>query len=152
MFLDLTTRQVRNLEKDGILPTKALGARKFYPWPQANHAYIAYRERLKSGPGITGLETARQRKMEAEAELAELKAAETRGELVPVHLHLDRVGRLLDRLRGKILAIPGYWGPELVGIRDVRDAVGRLRPWVHELLDDLSQMADEWEEGDEKAD
>lgn len=145
-FLDLTTRQIRNLEKDGILSTKPLGARKFYPWPTANHEYIAYRESLKGGAGPSNLEKARQRKMEAEAEIAELRAAETRGELVPIALHLDRVGELLDRLRSQILAIPGYWGPELVGAADVRDAVSRIRPLAHELLEDLSQMAESWTE------
>lgn len=145
-FLGLTTRQIRNLEKEGVIPTEALGAKKFYPWPQANLAYIAYREELRAGSHASGLEHARQRKVAAEAELAELSAAQRRGELIPLEYHERRVGHLLDRLRSQLLAVPGYWGPEMVGLKDVREAVGRVRPLAHQLLHDLTTMAESWEE------
>jgi len=150
-LLGLTSRQIRNLTEEGILKTEPLGAREFYPWPASNHRYIAYKVERSRPAASSKEEHLRARKLAAETEIAELKAAEARRELIPFDLHVARVAQLLDRLRGRLLAVPGYWAPEVVGLKDVKQAVGRLRPLMAELLDSLSRISEDWD-GDSQPD
>jgi phage terminase Nu1 subunit (DNA packaging protein) len=52
--------------------------------------------------------------MIADAKVAELKAAEMESLLIPLAVHEDVLGRVLDRVRSRIRNIPGSWADRLV--------------------------------------
>ncbi len=59
-----------------------------------------------AAPPALDLEAARCRKMTAEAELAEMQVAQTRGELVTVADYGAALGRILDREMARLRALP----------------------------------------------
>lgn len=89
--IDRTPRLVRKLTNQGILPRLP---NKKYPWPEAHDAWIEFkqteRERRYSG-GDRDLREERARKVAADADLAELKLAQLRSELV----HIDDLEKKL---------------------------------------------------------
>lgn len=142
--LPVTARQIRTLTKEGM-PTENLGARTLYPLAECVRWYVAYREAIVSGQRSSKSE-AQTRKIEAQARLAELEVEEAEGRLIPLDLHEDRLAAILDRLRSKILAIPGAWPPRLMGAKSVPDMVRRLKPLVQEILQTLADTAGEVED------
>lgn len=82
----------------------------------------------------------------ARRELAEYEAAKRRGETVTVADVEQLVGELCDRLRAKLLSVPGGWAPRLVNLRTIAEAQQLLEELVREVLGVLStQVADEIE-------
>lgn len=142
--LPITSRQIRNLVKEGM-PQETLGARTLYPLAACVRWYIAHREAIASGQR-TNRSEAQARKTEAQARLAELEVEEAEGRLIPLALHQDRLAAILDRLRAKILAIPGTWPPRLIRARTVAEMMRSLKPLVHELIEALAATADDVED------
>lgn len=142
-ILGITTRQVRNLEAKG-LPHEADGRRKFYPIPEATLWYLQReRERAISSAPIEGLRELKERRMVAETKLAEIEAATVEGRLIPLAVHEERFSMQLEKLRARILNVPGAWAPALVGCRAIPDAMTRLKGLCTELLQELAGLADE---------
>ena len=51
----------------------------------------------------------------------------------------DRVlGERLDRVRARLLALPGRLAPDVVGLRSMQDAVPAIERVVREIMDELS--------------
>ena len=142
--LPVKARQIRNLVKEG-LPQEELGARTLYPLAECVRWYIDYRERVRDGDR-SELGEIKARKLTAQARLAEMEVAKADGELIPLVMHEERLGAILDRLRSKILAVPGSWSPRIVGVKGVREGVKRLKPLVSALLEALADTADELED------
>ena len=59
-----------------------------------------------AAPPVLDFEAARTRKMTAEAELAEMNVAESRGQLVTVGDYEAALGRILDREMARLRALP----------------------------------------------
>lgn len=142
----LSTRQIANLEREGM-PHIARKNRKFYPpaavvwyWERkVEEAREKSRRDAEAGPD----RSARARKLEADARLAEITVAKLEGDLIPIDMHETRLGAILDGLRARIVSAPGVWAPRIVGVKSVRAAVRRLKPLSHELLDSLASLAAE---------
>jgi hypothetical protein len=77
----------------------------------------------------------------ADAKIAELKAAEAEGVLVPAVVHEEVLGRVLDRVRSRIRGIPGSWADRL-DPENPRRAITVLRAMVDDVLSELSGDAD----------
>jgi hypothetical protein len=138
-----TPRWLQELAARGVIPTLKVGKRTAYPYPEAVLAF--WEDKMASIEKVsTTLDQAKLRKMEAEAELAELKASEVRKELVPMGLFLEEVDSLFDLLRGRLMAVPGHWAPEIVGIKSVKAAVTTLRPLMAELIESLRDSVAEY--------
>lgn len=143
--LGLTARQVHNLTEQGM-PRVTKAGKAAYPWPEAMRWYIAQKveaEVRKQQP--SDLEAVKLAKLQAETKLAQIEAARAEGEVVPLEVHEAQLGAILDRLRAKMLAIPGKWAPALVGCRTIADALARLEPAVAEAMQTLADTGDELE-------
>lgn len=138
-FLGLTTRQIRNLDAEG-LPHRAEGNRKFYPIPEAVEWYY----QGKGQP--TAIEEAERRKAVADARMSELKVAQLEGKLVPVELHERRVVALLDRIRAPLLNIPGNHAPAVEAARTPAEAQSVLERIRDETMYSLVALAEEIED------
>lgn len=142
-ILGITSRQVRNLEKKGI-PHRSKGREKLYPVPGAVLWYIQQeRERASSSAPLEEMKELKNRKLSAETRLAEFEAAEKEGKLIPLEIHEERFAAQLERLRARILNVPGAWAPALVGCRAIPDAMTRLKGLCSELLQELSDLSEE---------
>lgn len=141
-LVGLSTRQVRNLEAEG-LPHRADGNAKLYPLPDALDWYYA---RKYEPEAPSERKEADLRKLNAEAKLKEIEVAKAAGELVPLDQYTSELGLVLDKVRAKLQNVPGTWAPALVGCKTIPEALTRLRPLVNEILVELSGMGDELEE------
>ena len=86
----------------------------------------------------TSEDEARARKMAAEAEIKELELARLRGQLVT---HADAAAGLAAQcaeLRAAVVAMPGRYAAECVGLDDVGAAMLVLRRVQHDLLTALA--------------
>lgn len=130
--LGITERYVRELFVQGMPRTI----------PKARAWYTAKKTARELERSST-LDEARRRKTEAEAKLAEFEVAKAEGELVTVSEAASQVEQLLDRLRARILAVPGKYAPQLLGKRTMAEAVGALETITAELMADLAGTVDE---------
>lgn len=140
-MLGLTTRQIRNLETDG-LPFQASGNGKLYPIPAAVRWYVQFREtRAAEAAASNSYQEALTRKAVADARTAELKLAQLENTLIPLAVHQEVLGRVLDRVRARIRNLPGAWAERLVGVDEPREMVKLLRDVVREISAELSGSA-----------
>jgi phage terminase Nu1 subunit (DNA packaging protein) len=144
--LGISPRRLRHLSKRGDLTRLRDGA---YPWPLIREEHRELREAAdrKRGraPSGSGLSEARTRKENARARLAELEAAEKEGLLLPTSIVQEVLGSALDRLRQRILTIPGTWPPRLAPLEDSRAVQKELKELTDELLQSLASVADDIE-------
>ena len=77
---------------------------------------------------------ARARKLSAEAELAEYKVAEVRGQMVTTEDAGKEIEGRVGQMRAEIISVPGRWAPEVVGLATAREAQARLDDLVRDLL------------------
>lgn len=109
----VSTRQVRNWEKDGLV-CRAAGNQKFYPLAAAIRWY---REREVSAAlaevEVKDIDAAKLRKLEAEADTKELDLAVKRGELVPMDEVGDLVRESLEAVDAVLKHSPSRFAPQL---------------------------------------
>lgn len=137
-LLELTAARIRQLTQDGVLPKAGRGR---YVLADAIVAYVRH---LRIG-AEAGEHSPRMRRERAEADRAELRAARERDELLPVEAHLEILYDVVNRLQSRILKIPTSWSVDVVGIKNRREAVVRLRPLTASLIETLRIVADEVE-------
>jgi phage terminase Nu1 subunit (DNA packaging protein) len=85
----------------------------------------------------TGLEEAQARKAVAEAEMAEIKVARMRGEVLDVGVIGREVRDVFARLRAALLSKPGEHAPRLLNVRSMQEAVSLLRAMIDECMVEL---------------
>lgn len=140
-MVGLTTRQIRNLEAEG-LPSRAEKNGKYYPVPDAFRWVIKWKEdKARESGKNADYQRALTRKMTADARISELKAAELESALIPLAVHQEVLGRILDRVRARIRNLPGAWADQLVDVADPRRMVTLLRGMVDEISRELSTDA-----------
>lgn len=89
----------------------------------------------------TSEDEARARKLAAEAEMAELKLARERGQVVTVTDAAAAYEARLVPVRAALMAVPGRWAPEVVGLGSTRDAMQVMSRLVREVLGALGDTA-----------
>lgn len=142
-LLGVTPRTVRNLDQEGI-PHEGDGRSKRYPAGRAIRWFLAReKDRIRREAPQVDVKELKARKLGAETRLAELEAAKEEGILIPLDIHEERFGLQLDRIRARILNVPGAWAPALVGCRSIPEAMTRLKGLSRDLLQELSGLADE---------
>lgn len=106
-LLGVSRRQISRYASEGM-PYAGEGVRRRYPWPECRIWYNAQvkeqaRAEAARKPAIEHMHEAERRKAAADAEIAELRLAKLRGELVPlvdVEAELrDILARVKARLR-----------------------------------------------------
>lgn len=141
-ILPLTTRQIRNLEKEGM-PHRAEGRHKLYPLPDAVEWYARYREGLaRAELESTDYEEAKARREAARARMAEMEVAEREGELL-TREDVERIygDQMLDMVRASLQNAPGRWGAQIVGLESPREGEAAIKEIVAETLEHLSGPA-----------
>lgn len=81
---------------------------------------------------------ARARKVAAEAQKVELELAQMRGQLVTVADFEKVIGDVFDRVRARVVALPGRLAPLVVGHDSLAEVVAAIEPVVAEVLSDLA--------------
>lgn len=143
--LDLSTRQVNRLVEGGM-PTLNANGRRRYDRDTITVWYIRrLREEARARRVVLddSLIESERRKAAAEAELSEIKLDEKKGALLPAEYIDSQLSKILQLLRAKLLNIPGTWSPQLIGIRTVPDAQGKLEPLLADLMTALSESGDD---------
>jgi hypothetical protein len=119
------------------------GGRYEYKWPD----FPRWRESELVIAGRSQEEAeSRRRKLAAEAEMAEMELAQMRGDVVTVADSVRETNMTLDRLRAKLVNLPGKWAPTMVGCRTIADATAKLDDAIGELMAELSGVTDDFEE------
>lgn len=116
-----------------------------FPWPEVmrwREDQLRDQGRREVKPTDEG--EARARKLAAEAALAELELAKARSEVVDVAEVERELGLVLDKLRARILALPGKYAPR-IGL-PIAQAQARLEDIGRELIGELADVADEFED------
>jgi phage terminase Nu1 subunit (DNA packaging protein) len=145
---DETGMSVRNLQyirtqEPGVLITRQRGSLTQYRQPECAIALRkreADKARKESAPTVS-LDEARTRKALAEAELAELEVAKSRGEFVAVADYEKALARILDQEMARLRALSvrlAHLGPEVEAA--VETEVERM---VNEMAEYDSDVVDE---------
>lgn len=127
----LTERRLDQLAHEGM--PKA--GRQGYPLAGAVQWIINYwRTRATQSP----LNIARQRKVEADATVAEIELALLQGDTVRVSTHARALGLECSRLRTRLLAIPSKMAPHVKRAKTITEIEAALRREISEALEELS--------------
>lgn len=150
--LRVTERTITTWVRDRDFPRRVKGRRVTFPEDRCFAWYVAYKqsEALKRSRSEepADLDTARARKMEAEARMAEIELAKLEGELIPLDLFEEQLNVILDRLRAKMINLPGRWAPLLLGKRTIQEIIAVLEEAAADAMKALVEIADELEDED----
>jgi phage terminase Nu1 subunit (DNA packaging protein) len=138
-LLLLTERRVQQLTREGVLPKADRGRYELAPVIQAYVKYLRDRALPGEAEGLSeDFQKARARRTAAEASMAEMRAAQARGELIPAADVHEVLTAIFGRVRSKLLALPSKLAPRLLGVTSVNDAQEQLKAGVYEALSELA--------------
>lgn len=109
-------------------------------WRDEQIKQRAMKERAAGGPANPN--DAKNRKLEAEAELAEIEVAKARRELIPVAESEKFLADAFTRVRARLLALPPRLAAVGVGHKTPRDAQAALSPVIYEVMEELQKGDD----------
>jgi hypothetical protein len=137
-WLGVSIRHIQVMCEEGM-PHEGLSNKRFIRWPEARHwrdkrIEAKVKKSLKAG----GAEESKDRKLAAEAEMAEIALAERRGELVTVAAVEQSFANVFARLRSKILNLPQAGGMRVVG-ETLQERTAQMQAIADELLRDLQE-------------
>ena len=133
-IVGLSTRQIRNLEKDG-LPCSMEGRRKSYPLPEA---VVWWKDREVARAlepySSTDLEEERRRWMSAKAGKAEIELSNLRGELVPLDEVAGLLRESLEVTASTLRTAPALTAPDLAKAASITTRTAR------QILEDMVEL------------
>lgn len=137
--LGLTAQGLQGWLKKPGAPVRADGNKLLVQWPQ----FARWREQQMVESALTAaqpadFEEARARKVAAEAQLAELDLAVRRGDLVTLAEFEKTIAQAFDRVRSRMVALPGRLAPLVVGTETLPAAVSAIEPVIAEILHELA--------------
>lgn len=136
-ILSLTTRQIRNLENEGM-PCRAEKNRKFYGPDAVRWYYERDVQRRVEQLAPTDFNDAKAREMAARAEKAELEVRGLRAETIDMDDLETLHAKPLAHLRSFMMALPGRIAAELP--MPAVEAVEIIEPIVHEVMREMSEF------------
>ena len=136
-LLDLTERRVQQLSREGVIPKGEHGR---YDLIGAVRGYVRYLRdlALRADAGVADYGIERARLIKARADLAEMEAAQKRGELIPAHEVRHAWGEIVAHLRARLLVLPDKIAPIVHEASTIPQARDIVRKAVHEALADLA--------------
>lgn len=140
LFNNVSERWVQQLAKDGIIPKADRGK---YDLVGCVQGYIKHLQELALGKDIApaDIHAARNRLLTAQAEVAEMDAAQRSGRT----LDADAVGRKWENIARnttqRLLGIPSKAAPQIVALKTTAEIKDALEVLIHECLHDLSTDA-----------
>lgn len=120
-----------------VTPKVRRGREQLYYLPDVVQYLLNREEETSLGP----VDSARARKLELEAELAELELRTKRGELIEVAEVVRLVGEEYAAVRAKIVGLPSKGATQCVGLPDEEAAQHTLQSLTNEILDELNADA-----------
>lgn len=143
VLIGYSPKQITRWLSDTDIPHERRGTEVLFPWPGTRvwlHKYLEDKGKRAGRP--ESRDDARERKEYAEAEMAELKLAEARGELDTV-AHLEKaLADAFTRIRAKLSSFAPRAAGAVIGAVTVQDATARLTPLVDEVFAELRQTDD----------
>lgn len=124
----VSARRIRQLTETGRL-TRA--DRNKY---QLSEVFSALVEEMAGGDKAAELTAARVRKLNADADRAELELAKARGEVAPVQQMQDAMTARCVIIRANMMILPGRVVSQLIGETDERRFKSVLREEIKEVL------------------
>jgi phage terminase Nu1 subunit (DNA packaging protein) len=137
--LDLSTKRISELIRDGILPSKM--GRSPLNLDVCRIAYISYLRKLggynkRSGGGDIAQQKTRLTK--AQADKAELEVSELEGQLIPAQLVQDTWTDFVANARAKLLALPSKIAHQVIALDKYAEAELLIKENVNDALLELS--------------
>jgi phage terminase Nu1 subunit (DNA packaging protein) len=132
-LLGLSTNRVNVLAQQGAIRRTPRGR---FRLPEAVHHYVAYIKANPNGRAVANRATdERKRLTAAQADLAELKLAETRGDLLPIEEVRSQWSQVAVDLRARLLAV----APRVASALALdRPAAARLDAEIRAALEDIA--------------
>lgn len=129
-----SARQISNLVDEGVVPSVIEKGKRQYPLPAAVHKIIEYRESMARGKSsdekLSALDEAKLRKMDADAQVAELDLLERRGELLDRVLVERALSEMLQALKAQLVQFAPRYEADLVGLDSRLKVRAVLKPAV----------------------
>jgi len=138
--LDLSTKRVSELIRDGILPSKR--GRSPLNIAVCRFAYISYLRKLggyNKKTGTADIAEEKTRLTKAQADKAELEVSSLEGELIPAKLVQDTWTDLVASIRAKLLGLPSKVAHQVITVETYQDAELIIKEQVYEALDELAE-------------
>lgn len=136
-LLGVVPRQVKNLVDTGKLSSMIENGRRVYPLPLCVHEFVKYQRELaqaKDGKPMNPLDQAKLRKLNAEAEQAEMDLLRKRGELIDRPTSERAMSEVLQALRSEVDQMPGRYGRKTVQVSSAAKSRAIWRECSNELL------------------
>ena len=141
-LLDLSTRRVQQLSKEGVIPRAERGRYELVP---AVRGYVAYLKERSINPGVVSFDEVRARKTAAEAEMAEIELKEKKGILSPTEEVARSWAEIIGACRSKLLSMPAKIAP-VVAVEDTPAICKQIvEEQIGEALDELSKWVGSYE-------
>ena len=137
-LLQITPRRLQQLVSEGVIPKISRGRYELAPVVQG---YIGYlRDRTLPGiMNVVSLDEARQRKLAAEAKLAEIEVAKAESGVVNVEIIEKSWTDLVHAVRGRLLALP----QNVAAMVAVEDDTGKCEALINrEIRSALAELGD----------
>lgn len=126
------------------MPHEKTSSRKIaIPMPDGRiwfHKHLVEKGKRQAAP--KDIDEAKQRKMAAEAELAELELAKARDELMTVDQYERVVADAMARADARLQTLPPRLAGVVLGATTIQDAQARIAPLVEEVRDELRKADD----------
>lgn len=137
-LLDLTERRVQQLSREGVIPR---GERGRYDLVGSVRGYVRYLrdQAARAQDGVADFGAERARLIKAKADLAEMDAAQRRGDLLPATGVEEAWIAVLGRLRARLLVLPDRLAPLVHEETTIAGARALIRRTVAETLTELAQ-------------
>lgn len=138
--LDLSTKRISELIRDGILPSKK--GRSPLNLDVCRIAYISYLRKLggynkRTGGGDIAEEKTRLTK--AQADKAELEVSELEGRLIPAQLVQDTWTDFVANVRAKLLSLPSKVAHQVIAMDNYAEAEQLIKSNVYDALMELGE-------------
>ena len=145
----LTVRRIQQLTQDGIIKTEQVGRQRRYDLLDTVRRYIAYlQDKCNSKGGNKDDTDNESRKLKADADLKETKAAIAEMELLELQGEMHRsedveamTTDLVYTIRSMMLALPGRLAIDLAPIDKPAEISERIKQEVHAILQELSNYS-----------
>ena len=138
----VSERRVQQFASDGIIDFVKVGKTNRYDLLETVRKYVAYLKEEVSTDEVTSLE---ERKLKAEAEYKEMKAAEARIHLAELEGTMHRsedveavMTDLVYNIRSMLVALPGRLAVDVTGAATPAEASEIIRTEVYKILTELA--------------
>jgi len=138
--LDLSTKRISELIRDGILPSKM--GRSPINIDVCRIAYISYLRKLggyHKKSGGEDIAEAKTRLTQAQADKAELEVSELEGQLIPAQLVQDTWTDMVANVRSKLLGLPSRIAHQVIAMETYPEAEQLIKENVHDALSELAE-------------